>query len=61
MSLLMNQIFIFRCTPLDMDECSLSVDNCHENSTCVNIDGSFICNCNNTILNNRTVCQGERK
>jgi len=31
------------CT--DLDECSLSTDNCHVNAACVNNDGGFSCDC----------------
>ena len=39
---------------LDIDECSLAIDNCQPNSTCFNIDGSFLCICGG----NGTICQG---
>ena len=43
----------------DIDECSLLTDNCHSNSTCTNIDGSFLCICmNNDHLGKAEVCQG---
>ena len=31
----------------DIDECELGINNCHENSTCVDVVGSFVCTCNN--------------
>ncbi|XP_046846325.1 uncharacterized protein LOC124440043 [Xenia sp. Carnegie-2017] len=41
----------------DIDECSLSIDDCHENSTCVNTNGSYLCNCNVGYSGNGTVCE----
>jgi hypothetical protein len=43
---------------IDIDECSLSIDNCHQNSNCTNIDGSFLCTCDSGYTGNGTVCQG---
>ena len=42
-----------------MDECSLGTHNCHANSTCVDIDGSFLCTCDSE--RRGTSCQGEYK
>ena len=42
-----------------MDECSLSIDNCHENATCINNDGSFLCTCDSGYTGNGTLCQGK--
>jgi hypothetical protein len=44
---------------LDIDECSQSVNNCHQNSNCINIDGSFLCTCGSGYSGNGTVCQGK--
>jgi len=30
----------------DIDECELGTHNCHENSTCADVIGSFVCTCN---------------
>jgi len=32
---------------IDVDECELTMDNCHVNSTCADVIGSYICTCNN--------------
>ncbi len=42
----------------DINECSLSIDNCHPNSTCTNINGTFRCMCNSGYSGNGIVCQG---
>ena len=34
------------CTiPLDVDECSRNLDNCHPSATCSDTEGSFDCTC----------------
>jgi hypothetical protein len=43
---------------LDINECSLSIEKCHVNSTCSNSGGSFLCTCNSGYNGNGTVCQG---
>ena len=45
---------------LDVDECSLSLENCHENSSCTNFNGSFLCTCDNGYTGNGTVCEGKQ-
>lgn len=30
---------------IDVDECSLKTDDCHNNATCTDTDGSYSCNC----------------
>jgi hypothetical protein len=47
-----------RYTFLEIDECSLSLDDCHPNSTCTNIGGSFLCTCDGEFAGNETLCQG---
>lgn len=44
---------------LDIDECSLFMDNCHQNSNCTNTDGSFVCTCDSGYTGNGIFCQGE--
>ena len=44
---------------LDIDECFSYIDNCHNNSDCINTDGSFLCTCGNGYSGNGTVCQGK--
>ena len=43
---------------LDINECSLSMDNCHTNASCTNIGGSFVCTCGSGYTGNGTVCVG---
>ncbi|XP_046846617.1 scavenger receptor cysteine-rich type 1 protein M160-like isoform X2 [Xenia sp. Carnegie-2017] len=40
----------------DVDECSLSTDDCHENASCFNTDGSFLCKCNFGFLGDGKFC-----
>ena len=42
---------------LDIDECFLSIDDCHQSSNCININGSFLCLCDSAT--NGTLCQGK--
>ncbi|CAB4002444.1 fibrillin-2-like isoform X48, partial [Paramuricea clavata] len=41
----------------DVDECALGTDNCHNNATCNNTDGSFECSCNEGYSGNGTSCE----
>ena len=44
---------------LDVDECATSIHNCHFNSTCTNINGTFLCICNRGFTGNGTFCEGK--
>ena len=44
------------CT--DIDECVLKLNICHENASCLNIDGSFDCRCDEGYEGNGFVCTG---
>ena len=41
-----------------MNECTLNLDDCHDQANCTNNPGSFSCACNNGWTGNGTVCQG---
>ena len=43
---------------LDVDECSY--DRCHQNASCINEVGSFICDCNDGFVGNGLNCEGNR-
>ena len=43
---------------VDINECDSS-DACPQDSTCVNTDGSFQCNCNDGFTMSGTECEGE--
>ena len=45
---------------LDINECSLSFDNCHSNANCINVGGSFLCTCDKGYTGNGTFCQGNQ-
>jgi len=43
---------------LDINECALGTHNCSTQATCTNIQGSFICQCNDGYEGNGTSCSG---
>ena len=44
---------------LDINECSLSTDNCDSTAYCINIEGSYLCTCDSGYVINQKVCQGD--
>ena len=46
-------------TLLDVDECSIKTDNCHDLATCSNTDGSFTCACNTGYTGDGLKCAGK--
>jgi len=45
--------------PLVCDECTLGTDNCDENATCNNTDGSFTCSCNAGYTGDGVTCTAD--
>ena len=43
---------------LDINECINDVDDCHDNATCNNNNGSYSCTCNTGYTGNGTYCEG---
>ena len=43
---------------LDIDECMNHMDDCHQNASCRNNNGSFSCSCNSGFTGNGTDCEG---
>ena len=41
---------------LDLDECVLETDNCHDNATCNNKNGTFHCVCDTGFNGNGVNC-----
>lgn len=46
------------CWTLDINECSLGLDDCHSNAECINIKGSFNCICKRGYQGNGSFCEG---
>lgn len=42
----------------DVDECSAEAHDCHDNATCSNNDGSFVCKCDEGFTGDGTNCTG---
>eukprot|EP00058_Branchiostoma_floridae_P002560 XP_002588048.1 hypothetical protein BRAFLDRAFT_83028 [Branchiostoma floridae] len=40
----------------DVDECATGTDNCHEDASCTDTDGSFTCTCNDGYTGNGLLC-----
>ena len=43
----------------DIDECGTGNDNCAEQASCMNTDGSFMCTCHTGYNGNGVTCEGE--
>lgn len=43
---------------LEINECMQATDACHEDATCSNTDGSYICDCNNGYIGDGKSCAG---
>ena len=44
-----------------MDECATGTDSCHDNATCHNIRGSYVCYCNTGYVGDGFSCLGKFK
>ena len=45
-------------TSSDIHECNEGSDDCHDNATCTDTDGSYNCTCNLGYSGNGTHCEG---
>ena len=43
---------------IDIDECTMMLDDCSEHASCTNVIGSFACNCLDGFTGDGTVCTG---
>ena len=44
---------------VDINECELSDNKCHENADCVNEIGAYYCKCKEGYIGNGTACRGQ--
>ena len=42
----LNCFWLTLINQLDLDECDINTDDCHDNATCTDTDGSYKCTCN---------------
>lgn len=47
----------FKCQCLDVDECSSGRHRCHREAECINLEGSYRCNCRNGFSGDGYYCQ----
>ena len=51
-----NQFIIFFLFILDINECHNNSSGCHENTICINTDGSYTCQCKDGYVGNGARC-----
>ena len=44
---------------VDINECSLAIDNCDSDAYCTNTNGSFNCTCHKGYSGNGTLCESK--
>ena len=44
---------------LDIKECDLGTDGCHDNATCTDGNGSYTCECNDGFTGDGFSCEGK--
>jgi len=44
----------------DIDECTPETDTCHQEATCMDTDGSYICTCNSGYTGDGQICNGKQ-
>ena len=49
---------MFICVATDVDECATNVDNCADQATCTDTEGSFSCSCNTGYTGDGISCSG---
>ena len=43
----------------DIDECATNMDNCGDNTVCINVEGSFNCMCDTGFVGDGVFCASE--
>ena len=52
-------VVIYGIFYLDIDECSLENDDCHDDAICTDIIGSYTCQCKEGFIGDGKHCQGK--
>lgn len=51
----------YTCSFSDIDECkeshSIKINECHQNASCINTEGSYNCSCNRAYIGNGFECE----
>ncbi len=60
-SILLTLLFILLLSPppLDINECTLNMDNCNDNALCTDTMGNFTCVCTDGFRGDGVACIGE--
>ena len=60
MNLLIQELFcVFNLYFLDVDECSVGLDDCHPNAHCTNTEDGFNCTCDIGYFGDGTDCESK--
>ena len=58
-NLITSQVILFLFCFADINECTVGSNECHDNATCTNTDGSYLCSCNKTFSGDGRNCSSK--